>query len=400
MEEDDEDNNEADLSILPMARIAASPSNLNQNFNNNININQQNKSYNCNIPQLSIKKESFDLALNTFNIEEGEENTAQEAYQQEIPVRNKKTSISIKVIQKQARSQLFSMINRHLLKEILFADTLGLVNPSPSRYRPCSGESIHLEEHEIASVRAFTKANKSYLSGLRRIFKLEYVPLASYENRKLPQWLDYRSKQDLFLLKGCPTIEDQSEILLRFYNQKQFILKQFLIKIEYKREYTQLNRIDLQKQLNSSQNYTQNQLRCGNTKYYSEINQDQHSVVCTPIQLKSILNSNQNFFQGNQKSTFQATTFNQNEKNLGESQSYADNEIISMEGEDIQENTLKEYNLKSNYQIQSQEIILGQKNAPRTNQDQQLECQDNKINKYNFNVLNIKQNSQNEEQNE
>ncbi|EAR89065.2 kinase domain protein (macronuclear) [Tetrahymena thermophila SB210] len=380
--EEDEDNDEANLSILPMARIAASPSNLNQNFNNNININQQNKSYNCNIPQLSIKKESFDLALNTFNIEEEEENTAQEAYQQEIPVRNKKTSISIKVIQKQTRSKLFSMINRHLLKEILFADTLGLVNPSPPRYRPCSGESIHLEEHEIASVRAFTKANKSYLSGLRRIFKLEYVPLASYENRKLPQWLDYTSKQDLFLLKGCPTIEDQSEILLRFYNQKQFILKQFLIKIEQdKTEDSQLNRIVLQKQLNSSQNNTQNQLRYRNTKQYSENNQDQHPVVFTPIQLKT-------------------TTFNQNENNFGESQSNADDEIISMEGEDIQENTLKEYTLKSNYQIQSQEIILGQKNAPRTNQDQQQERQDNKINKYRFDVLNIKSNSQNEQQNE
>ncbi|EAR93190.2 kinase domain protein (macronuclear) [Tetrahymena thermophila SB210] len=392
MEEDDEDNNEANLSILPIAHIAASPSNLNQNFNNNININQQNKYFYCNIPQLSIKKESFDLALNTFNIEEGEENTAQEANQQEIPVRYIKTSI--KVIQKQTKSKIFQMINRHLLKEILFADTLGLVNPSPSRYRPCSGESIHLEEHEIASVRAFTKANKSYLSGLRRIFKLEYVPLASYENRKLPQWLDYTSKQDLFLLKGCPTIEDQSEILLRFYNQKQFILKQFLIKIEYKTEDTQLNRI-----LNSNQHDLQNQLRFGHSKQ-SNNNQDQNSLLNTPIQLKSILNSNSNFFKGKQKSTFQSTAFNQNQNILGESQSNADDEIISMEGEDIQENSLKESNLKQNYQIQSQEIIHGQKNAPTTNQEQQLEFQDNKINKYSFDVLNIKQNSQNEEQNE
>ncbi|KAL4495332.1 hypothetical protein ABPG73_022377 [Tetrahymena malaccensis] len=399
---EEEDNDEANLSILPMARITASPQTINQNINNYTNF--QKKSLNSNIPQLAIKKESFDLILNTINIVEGEENAAQGENQQELPVRNKATSISLKVIQKQAfsKSKVSQMINRHLLKEILFADTLGLVHPSPSRYRPCSGESIHLEEHEIACVRAFTKVNnKSYFTGLRKIFKLEYVPLASYENRKLPQWLDYTSKQDLFLLKGCPTIEDQSEILLRFYSQKQFILKQFLIKIEQdKTEDTQINRILQQKLQNNSQHNLQNQLRFAHSKYYSENNQDQNSILSTPMPQKSVLNSNQNFFIGKQKSTFQATAINLISNGIEEYQSNADDEIISMEGEDIQENGLKKQSLKTNFNIQSQELILNLPNTARTNQDTQLECQDNKINKYNFDVLNIKTIKQNEEQNE
>ncbi|KAL4496507.1 hypothetical protein ABPG72_014737 [Tetrahymena utriculariae] len=400
--EEEGNSDEANLSILPMARIATPSPNLNQNINNFTNF--QKKSHNSNIPQLAIKKESFDLILKNINLVEGEENPASEVNQQEVPVRNKKTSISFKFIQKQAnsRSKVSQMINRHLLKEILFADTLGLVYPSPSRYRPCSGESIHLEEHEIACVRAFTKVNnKSYFTGLRKIFKLEYVPLASYENRKLPQWLDYKSKQDLFLLKGCPTIEDQSEILLRFYSQKQFILKQFLIKIEQdKTEDTLLNKIFQQKQQTSSQHNLQNQLRFPHSKYYSENNQDQHSVLSTPMPQKSIQNSNQNFFKGKLKSTFQAHAINLNSNVLEEFQSNADDEIISMEGEDIQENALKQQNIKFKSNIQSQDIILSKENTARTNQDVQLECQENKINKYNFDVQNIKKYIQNLESEE
>lgn len=78
-------------------------------------------------------------------------------------------------------------VNKNLLKDAIIGDALGLVYPSPSKMHPCSGESIHLPEHEIASVKAFTKTtHKSNFTGLRRFFKMEYVPLASHENRKLP----------------------------------------------------------------------------------------------------------------------------------------------------------------------------------------------------------------------
>ena len=62
-----------------------------------------------------------------------------------------------------------------LIRDVLFADGLGLIETTPSIFCPCVGESIHLHSYEIGSIEAFKRVENSWCPYLRKLINLEFM---------------------------------------------------------------------------------------------------------------------------------------------------------------------------------------------------------------------------------
>lgn len=128
-------------------------------------------------------------------------------------------------------------INDRLIKTVMIYDGLGLGLPLPFSYFPRFGESLHLHGYEISSVEAFVHVenkNKTLFSRVLSLLRLQsaYLPIGSvYEPRKLPAWLDYKVRKDVLVLSGIPTSDEKKEVLIRVFDHRRFIVKQFQITI-------------------------------------------------------------------------------------------------------------------------------------------------------------------------
>ncbi|EAS03714.1 calpain family cysteine protease (macronuclear) [Tetrahymena thermophila SB210] len=124
-------------------------------------------------------------------------------------------------------------INLRLIRDVIFADALGFCSYKPSPLQPSIGESIHLPPYSIKQVLAYQKVNYNFcIRPLIKLLNLEYQRYAAYENNKLPNWLSLDQKQGLLFFHGVPDISDSQEILIRIFDSEDYVIQQFLLKIE------------------------------------------------------------------------------------------------------------------------------------------------------------------------
>ncbi|EWS75831.1 two component regulator propeller family protein (macronuclear) [Tetrahymena thermophila SB210] len=122
-------------------------------------------------------------------------------------------------------------INPYLLKEVLFADALGLNFISSKSIIKCCGESIHLEKNQVVSVEAFEKIQDGVCLCLRKLFNLQYKTLPISKYISLPSWMSYEFKNGVIILEGIPTKSDVNNFLIRVYNQTRFVSYQFHLNV-------------------------------------------------------------------------------------------------------------------------------------------------------------------------
>ncbi|KAL4472759.1 hypothetical protein ABPG73_006822 [Tetrahymena malaccensis] len=118
-------------------------------------------------------------------------------------------------------------INFKLIREVLFADALGLVEYSPSTFSPCIGESIHLFPYQIQSLEVFQKVKNQNCITLKKFFNLDYVNYGMTKNMALPNWLKFNLKNGVIILQGTPQSQDIDSILIRIIDINQYVIKQF-----------------------------------------------------------------------------------------------------------------------------------------------------------------------------
>ncbi|EAR95656.3 kinase domain protein (macronuclear) [Tetrahymena thermophila SB210] len=122
-------------------------------------------------------------------------------------------------------------INIHLIKNMLIADCYGLVDYDPFFLYPCVGESIHLQFHEIHSVEAFQLIKESYIMWIRKLLGIQYVKLCLQKNKSLPSWMNFEMRNGVIILEGIPANHDIDDLLIRVYNENEYIVQQFQLKI-------------------------------------------------------------------------------------------------------------------------------------------------------------------------
>ncbi|EAS00517.2 two component regulator propeller family protein (macronuclear) [Tetrahymena thermophila SB210] len=151
-------------------------------------------------------------------------------------------------------SQFQSCLNQlgidfNLIKEVLFADTLGLNFISAKKILRCCGESLHLQKNQILSVEAYEKIEEGLCLGLRKIFNLQYKSLPMSKYNSLPNWMSYDCKSGVIFLEGIPIKSDINSYLIRVYDQSHFICYQYHLDIQEDPNLYDVN----QSYLNSSQ---------------------------------------------------------------------------------------------------------------------------------------------------
>ncbi|EAR90353.4 two component regulator propeller family protein (macronuclear) [Tetrahymena thermophila SB210] len=122
-------------------------------------------------------------------------------------------------------------INPYLLKEVLFADALGLNFISSKAIIKCCGESIHLEKNQVVSVEAFEKIQDGVCLWLRKLFNLQYKTLPISKYISLPSWMSYEFKNGVVILEGIPIKSDVNNFLIRVYDQTRFVCYQFHLNV-------------------------------------------------------------------------------------------------------------------------------------------------------------------------
>ncbi|KAL4483147.1 hypothetical protein ABPG74_019173 [Tetrahymena malaccensis] len=122
-------------------------------------------------------------------------------------------------------------INPFLLKEVLFADALGLNFVNSNKIIKCCGESIHLEKNKVVSVEAFEEIQDGVCLCFRKLFNLQYkiLPISKYIS--LPSWLSYEFKNGVIILEGIPTKSDVNNFLIRVYDQAEFVSYQYHLNV-------------------------------------------------------------------------------------------------------------------------------------------------------------------------
>ncbi|KAL4490390.1 hypothetical protein ABPG72_002600 [Tetrahymena utriculariae] len=122
-------------------------------------------------------------------------------------------------------------INPYLLKEVLFADALGLNFVSSKNIIKCCGESIHLEKNQVVSVEAFEKIQDGVCLCFRKLLNLQYkiLPISKYIS--LPSWMSFDFKNGVIILEGIPTKSDVNSFLIRVYDQTRFVSYQFHLNV-------------------------------------------------------------------------------------------------------------------------------------------------------------------------
>ncbi|KAL4476218.1 hypothetical protein ABPG74_009951 [Tetrahymena malaccensis] len=125
-------------------------------------------------------------------------------------------------------------INAFLLREVIFAETLGFSQIQTSKFHPSSGISIHLNDFEISQVVAYKKRHlNKWIKPLYKIFNMEYTRYGISKNIKLPQWIYLDYKHGKIFLHGIPQDYDIEEILIRIYDNNNYVVQQFLLDIKY-----------------------------------------------------------------------------------------------------------------------------------------------------------------------
>ncbi|EWS73664.1 two component regulator propeller family protein (macronuclear) [Tetrahymena thermophila SB210] len=120
-----------------------------------------------------------------------------------------------------------------LLKQALIFESLGLLNNNSNNsiINKSKGESIFILQHQILSVEAFQLKKQNKLNFFQKMLNLNYerIPISKYQY--LPNWIQLDCKSGIIILEGIPTSSDHEEILIRIYNLKNYIIRQFNLKI-------------------------------------------------------------------------------------------------------------------------------------------------------------------------
>ncbi|EAR84027.2 calpain family cysteine protease (macronuclear) [Tetrahymena thermophila SB210] len=122
-------------------------------------------------------------------------------------------------------------LNPHLIREVLFADALGLVEYSPSIFQPCIGESIHLHQYQIQSIEAFQKIQSNICMGLRKLLNIEYVRFGVHKNMQLPKWIEVENKNDVIIIKYRPYSQDIGTLLIKIFDTDSYVIKQYFLEV-------------------------------------------------------------------------------------------------------------------------------------------------------------------------
>ncbi|KAL4498900.1 hypothetical protein ABPG73_003697 [Tetrahymena malaccensis] len=129
-------------------------------------------------------------------------------------------------------------INIFLLREIIFADTLGFQGYMPSNFNPVVGQSIHLNSNQICKVVAFKERKASkWLKLQYKFFKLEYTKYGLFKNMRLPSWIYVDQRNGKIILHGIPTKLDQEKVQIRIYDISGYIIQQFSLNIQMNQQF-------------------------------------------------------------------------------------------------------------------------------------------------------------------
>ncbi|EAR94818.4 hypothetical protein TTHERM_00717410 (macronuclear) [Tetrahymena thermophila SB210] len=120
-----------------------------------------------------------------------------------------------------------------LLKQALIFESLGLLNNNSNNsiINKSKGESIFILQHQILSVEAFQLKKQNKLNFFQKMLNLNYEKLPISKYQYLPNWIQLDCKSGIIILEGIPTSSDHEEILIRIYNLKNYIIRQFKLKI-------------------------------------------------------------------------------------------------------------------------------------------------------------------------
>ncbi|KAL4431800.1 hypothetical protein ABPG74_015240 [Tetrahymena malaccensis] len=268
-----------------------------------------------------------------------------------------------------------SGLNPHLIREVLFADALGLVDFSPSVFQPCIGESIHLYQYQIQSIEAFQKIESNYCMGIRRFLNIEYVKFGVHKNMQLPKWIEIENKNDVIILKYVPQSQDIGTILIKFFDIDSYVIKQYYLEVIDKKN-KQLEFL-LQDSNILYQTNQPNQMIPQNKKNLLQSFKNLHQSR-KASQIKSQLKQNNLSSQVmSQQSEFQEKTILSNRSNLSQASSqnfsYINTNPVSPAQSQFKNtflqftNRLREF--QSDLNVQREDLKLKQQN---TKQDQAL----------------------------
>ncbi|KAL4497073.1 hypothetical protein ABPG72_002229 [Tetrahymena utriculariae] len=134
-------------------------------------------------------------------------------------------------------------INLYLVIEVIFSDALGLSVKNKKSFQPVSGESLHYNQFAITRVEALIQIKHSYCLRQRKCIDKIYRAYGSSQNALLPNWMDVSQKKNSIIISGIPKNQDVEEIVIRIYDQFDFIVIQYKLQIvnSYKNYNEQVN---------------------------------------------------------------------------------------------------------------------------------------------------------------
>ncbi|KAL4455305.1 hypothetical protein ABPG74_012457 [Tetrahymena malaccensis] len=179
-------------------------------------------------------------------------------------------------------------IDPFLLREVLFADALGLDFVNSKNIIKCYGESLHLKKNEVMSVEAFEKIEEGCCLFFRKFFNLQYKSLPISKYLSLPSWLSYNYKNGVIILEGIPAKLDINDYIIRIYDDIRFVCFQYHLQIKDNSFNDDIDQSNNQNNNNQSVDEFQNQI-----KKFSQ-NFEMLSVSQSPLlQTNQIIQSNQ-----------------------------------------------------------------------------------------------------------
>ncbi|KAL4476217.1 hypothetical protein ABPG74_009950 [Tetrahymena malaccensis] len=126
-----------------------------------------------------------------------------------------------------------AQINLYLLREVIFADTLGFTEQNSSRIAPSSGFSIHTNSNKINQITAFKrKKTNAWQKYIYSLLNIEYTKYPMSKNRRLPSWMSVDLKNSKIILSGVPQYFDSENILIKILDLNGYCIYQYELAVK------------------------------------------------------------------------------------------------------------------------------------------------------------------------
>ncbi|EAR87933.2 kinase domain protein (macronuclear) [Tetrahymena thermophila SB210] len=124
-------------------------------------------------------------------------------------------------------------INLYLLREVIFAETLGFTEKNSNSLIPSSGLSIHINSNKINQISAFKrKKTNVWQKYIFTLLNIEFTKYPMSKNRRLPSWISVDLKYGKIILTGEPQYFDSESIMIKILDLDGYCIYQYQLTVK------------------------------------------------------------------------------------------------------------------------------------------------------------------------